>query len=97
MRNLLVLSLALNLSLIMRVIFEGGKQGFFSVEEKQRGPSMAENKEEAHATQRALLSLSSSSGQDGVEKVINLDQYVYSIQYSVSFCSSIVLSIAGLH
>ncbi|KAK9926837.1 hypothetical protein M0R45_024046 [Rubus argutus] len=73
MRNLLVLSLALNLSLIMRVTFEGGKQGFFSVEEKHRGPSMAENKEEAHATQRALLSLSSSSGQDGVEKVINLD------------------------
>nr|AIN44207.1 TAR1 [Rosa hybrid cultivar] len=71
MRNLLVLSLALNLSLIMRVFLDGEKQGFFfSVE--QRGPSMGEDKE-AHATQRTLQSVSSSSGQEGMEKVINLD------------------------
>lgn len=74
MRNLLVLSLALNLSLITRVFFDGEKYGLFlSVEnQKQRGPSFAADKE-AHATQKTLLSLS-SSGQEGMEKVINLDQ-----------------------
>nr|ASC62378.1 tryptophan aminotransferase-related 2 [Fragaria x ananassa] len=73
MRNLLVLSLALNLSLITRVFFDGEKHGlFFSVEnQKQRGPSFAADKE-AHATQKTLQSLSSSS-QEGTEKVINLD------------------------
>lgn len=78
MRNLLGLSLALNLSLVLRVVYEGGKDGGphgFSVEE-QRGPSMADMGfgKEAQATQRTRLSASSSSGQDVMEKVINLDQ-----------------------
>ncbi|RXH77674.1 hypothetical protein DVH24_039645 [Malus domestica] len=77
MRNLLVLSLALNLSLVLRVVYEGGKDGGphgFSVEE-QRGPSMADMGfgKEAQATQRTRLSVSSSSDQDVMEKVINLD------------------------
>ena len=71
MRNLLVLSMALNLSLIMRVFFDGEKHGLFFSAEK-RGPSIALDKE-AHATQRTLRSLSSST-QEGMEKVINLDQ-----------------------
>ncbi|XP_068308599.1 tryptophan aminotransferase-related protein 2-like [Pyrus communis] len=76
-RNLLVLSLALNLSLVLRVVYEGGKDGGphgFSVEE-QRVPSMADMGfgKEAQATQRTRLSVSSSSDQDVMEKVINLD------------------------
>ncbi|KAM5571962.1 tryptophan aminotransferase-related protein 1 [Rosa sericea] len=69
-RNLLVLSLALNVSLIMRAFFDGEKQGFFSVE--HRGPSMAADKE-THATQRTLLSVSSSSDNEDMERVINLN------------------------
>ncbi|KAM1259482.1 hypothetical protein ACFX2J_038791 [Malus domestica] len=81
-RNLLGLSLALNLSLVLRVVYESGKDGGphgFSVEE-QRGPSMADMGfgKEAQATQRTRLSASSSSsssssGQDVMDKVINLD------------------------
>lgn len=70
MRNLLVLSLALNLSLIMRVFYEGEKHGprGFSAQKADRALEKA-----AHATQRTLVSLS-SSGQDDGEKLINLDQ-----------------------
>lgn len=72
-----MLSLALNLSLLLRVVYEGGKDGGphgFSVEE-QRVPSMADMGfgKEAQATQRTRLSVSSSSDQDVMEKVINLD------------------------
>ncbi|KAM5573482.1 hypothetical protein ABKV19_013166 [Rosa sericea] len=49
MRNLL----ALNLSLIMWVFFDGEKQGFFFVE--QRGLSMGADQED-HTTQRTLVS-----------------------------------------
>ncbi|VVA38390.1 PREDICTED: tryptophan [Prunus dulcis] len=69
MRNLLVLSLALNLSLIMRVFYETEKHGprGFSAQKADSGLEKA-----AHATQRTLVSLS-SSGQDDGEKLINLD------------------------
>ncbi|KAM1171298.1 hypothetical protein PS2_021340 [Malus domestica] len=80
-RNLLGLSLALNLSLVLRVVYESrkdvGPHGF-SVDE-QRGPSMVDMSfgKEAQATQRMRLSASSSSssGQDVMDKVINLDQF----------------------
>ncbi|XP_017973799.1 PREDICTED: tryptophan aminotransferase-related protein 2 isoform X2 [Theobroma cacao] len=80
-RNLLVLSLALNVSLVLRVLVlhdsqNGSFNGFFF--EKQNGPQ-----EEAHASKRARLSSSVSSSssssspltmaQGDQDRVINLD------------------------
>ncbi|KAM1064728.1 hypothetical protein ACFX15_019816 [Malus domestica] len=80
-RNLLGLSLALNPSLVLRVVYKSGKDWGphgFSVEE-QRGPSMANMSfgKEAQATQMTRLSAPSSSsfGQDVMDKVINFDKF----------------------
>ena len=76
LRNLLVLSLALNVSLILRVLLlhdsqNGSFNGLFFKE--QNG-----GQEEAHASQRTRLSSSVSSSltmaQGGEDRVINLDQ-----------------------
>ncbi|KAM6594423.1 tryptophan aminotransferase-related protein 2 [Cannabis sativa] len=83
LKHLLVLSLALNVSLIMRVVFEDERQGplfGFSLI-KPRGSSMADTE----ASQRTLLATSSSSSisssaktsiaevEDSGEKLVNLD------------------------
>ncbi|XP_004300914.1 PREDICTED: tryptophan aminotransferase-related protein 2-like [Fragaria vesca subsp. vesca] len=60
--NLLILSLALNLSLVMRVYLNSEKHGQPKVVDVE-GP----------ATQRTLLSVSSSSGEEDIDKVINLN------------------------
>ncbi|KAL6125305.1 hypothetical protein ACLB2K_073364 [Fragaria x ananassa] len=72
-KNLLVLSIALNLSFLFNV----NKHGFlFSVENQEnRCPSMVEN-HEAEATMRTLLSVSSTSGQEDLDRVINLNQWL---------------------
>ncbi|KAL6129390.1 hypothetical protein ACLB2K_072741 [Fragaria x ananassa] len=69
-KNLLVLSIALNLSFLFNV----NKHGFlFSVENQEnRCPSMVEN-HEAEATMRTLLSVSSTSSQEDLDRVINLN------------------------
>ncbi|PON96702.1 Trytophan aminotransferase, partial [Trema orientale] len=80
LKHFLVLSLALNVSLVMRVVFENEKQGplfGFSLS-KLRGSSMADDQ----ATQRTLLATPSSSAktktslaevEDDLERVVNLD------------------------
>ncbi|XP_008239306.1 PREDICTED: tryptophan aminotransferase-related protein 2 [Prunus mume] len=69
MRNLFFLSLALNLSLIMRVFYEAEKHGPHELSARKADSGL---EKAAHATQRTLVSLS-SSGQDDGEKLINLD------------------------
>lgn len=84
LKHFLVLSLALNVSLVMRVIFENEKQGplFGFSMLKLRGSSMADRQ----VRQRTLLSTSYSSSssssakttlaevEDDQERIVNLDQ-----------------------
>lgn len=85
LKNLFVLSLALNVSLILRVFYESEKQvpsGFTT--EKQRASLMADSgsEKEADVNQRTIQSLSTSPSsatslsevEDGGERIINLDQ-----------------------
>ncbi|XP_050377899.1 tryptophan aminotransferase-related protein 2-like [Argentina anserina] len=64
--NLLVISLALNLSLVLRIYVNTENQ-------EQMSPSVISNDEDP-APQRTLLSVSSSSGEDDIDRVINLNQ-----------------------
>ena len=79
LKHFLVLSLALNMSLVMRVVFESEKHGFFAFSLlKLGGSSMVYSQ----VSQRTLLATTSSSTaktslaeiEDGGEQVINLDQ-----------------------
>lgn len=93
LKNLLVVSLALNVSLIWRAMHESEKWNFdvgFSLLKQQRRSVMAGFvlKEKQHVSERTHLSLSSSpspspsssltstniQSQDGVERIINVDQ-----------------------
>lgn len=79
LKHFLVLSLALNVSLVMRVVFQSEKHGSFVFSLlKLGGSSMVDSQ----VSQRTLLATTSSSTaktslaeiEDGGEQVINLDQ-----------------------
>ncbi|KAJ6875572.1 hypothetical protein NC652_035079 [Populus alba x Populus x berolinensis] len=82
LRNLLVLSLALNVSLILRVLYEkeSGVISGLSLDNKREALRTDSMPSEAHATQREHLSMPSSSSSsstvdsNGRDRVINLDQ-----------------------
>ncbi|KAL3571143.1 hypothetical protein D5086_028392 [Populus alba] len=81
LRNLLVLSLALNVSLILRVLYEkeSGVISGLSLDNKREALRTDSMPSEAHATQREHLSMPSSSSSsstvdsNGRDRVINLD------------------------
>ncbi|KAJ6765287.1 hypothetical protein OIU74_024047 [Salix koriyanagi] len=81
LKNLLVLSLALNASLILRGLYEKDSEvidGGLSVEKQEDAlMTTASVLSEARATQRARPSMHSSSStadSDGGDTIINLDQ-----------------------
>jgi L-tryptophan--pyruvate aminotransferase len=82
LRNLLVLSLALNVSLILRVLYEkeSGVISGLSLDNRREALRTDSMPSEAHATQREHLSMRSSSSSsstvdsNGRDRVINLDQ-----------------------
>ncbi|KAI5562736.1 hypothetical protein BDE02_15G070300 [Populus trichocarpa] len=81
LRNLLVLSLALNVSLILRVLYEkeSGVISGLSLDNRREALRTDSMPSEAHATQREHLSMRSSSSSsstvdsNGRDRVINLD------------------------
>lgn len=73
LKHLLALSLALNVSLVLRVLFESENQGLhyygLALQKKFRGTSMAESgsvQKVAHVSKRAVLSTPFSSSSSSV-------------------------------
>ncbi|KAJ7945831.1 Tryptophan aminotransferase-related protein 2 [Quillaja saponaria] len=79
LRHLLVLSLALNMSLVLRIVYESEQGSKLFWLKNKIGTTKADEvyKKETHISQKVLLSVSNSSthedNQEGVERIINLD------------------------
>lgn len=93
MRNLFVLSLALNVSLILRTMYEREQSHHWLSFETQKGQAVQK-------TRLALSSSSSSSAattqvdtQDGGEKILNLARLVQECFFFLWFFNALILSI----
>ena len=73
--NFLILSLSLNASLILHILYDNDTQDFLFTSEKPdlRGLSVVAD-EEASATMRTRLSVSSTHSHEDMDRVINLNQ-----------------------